>query len=83
MQMDHARRQLLDASFEMKQQQLAIEQASEALRVLQNRYSEGLIKTVDVLMAQTQLSKQKIGYVHATYNYNMAAVSLQFLTGSK
>ena len=82
-QMDHARRQLLDASFEMKQQQLAIEQASEALRVLQNRYSEGLIKTVDVLMAQTQLSKQKIGYVHATYNYNMAAVSLQFLTGSK
>jgi outer membrane protein TolC len=83
LQINHARRQLSDASFFMKQQQLAVEQASEALRVLQNRYTQGLVKTTDVLMAQTQLSQQKLGYVHAVFNYNLAAASLRFLTTSK
>ena len=83
LQINHARRQLSDATFFMKQQQLAVEQASEALRVLQNRYTQGLVKTTDVLMAQTQLSQEKIGYVHAVFNYNLAAASLQFLTTSK
>jgi len=83
LQINHSRRQLSDATFFMKQQQLAVEQASEALRVLQNRYTQGLVKTTDVLMAQTQLSQQKIGYVHAVFNYNLAAASLQFLTTSK
>jgi len=83
LQINHARRQLSDATFFMKQQQLAVEQASEALRVLQNRYTQGLVKTTDVLMAQTQLSQQKIGYVHAVFNYNLATASLQFLTTSK
>jgi len=83
LQINHTRRQLSDATFFMKQQQLAVEQASEALRVLQNRYTQGLVKTTDVLMAQTQLSQEKIGYVHAVFNYNLAAASLQFLTTSK
>jgi len=83
LQISHTRRQLSDASFVMKQQQLAVEQASEALRVLQNRYTQGLVKTTDVLMAQTQLSQQKIGYVRAVFNYNLASASLQFLTTSQ
>jgi outer membrane protein TolC len=83
LQINHSRRQLSDASFLMKEQKLAVEQASEALRVLQNRYTQGLVKTIDVLMAQTQLSQQKMGYVHAVFNYNLAAASLQFLITSK
>ena len=83
LQINRTRRQLSDASFVMKQQQLAVEQASEALRVLQNRYTQGLVKTTDLLMAQTQLSQQKMGYVHAVFNYNLAAASLQFSTASK
>ena len=82
LQVNHARRQLYDAAFVMKQQKLAVEQASEALRVLQNRYTQGLVKTTDVLMAQTQLSQQKIGYVHAVFKYNLAAASLHFLSDS-
>jgi len=82
-QVNHARRQLSDALFEKKQQQLAVEQASEALRVLQNRYAQGLIKTTDVLMAQTQLSQQKMGYIHAVFNYNLAAASLKFQITNK
>jgi outer membrane protein TolC len=80
---NHTGRQLSDASFFIKQQQVAIEQASEALRVLQNRYVQGLTKTTDVLLAQTQLSQQKLGYIHAVFNYNLAAASLQFLTINK
>ena len=83
LQINHSRRQLSDALFVMKQQQLAVEQASEALRVLRNRYMQGLVKTTDVLVMQTQLSQQKIGYVHAMFNYNVAAASLQFFTTSK
>jgi outer membrane protein TolC len=83
LQINHARRQISDATFFMRQQQLAIEQASEALRVLQNRYMQGLVKTTDVLMAQMQLSQQKIGYVHAVFNYNLAVASLKFLTPGK
>ena len=80
LQVQQARRQLYDASFAMHQQRLAVEQASEALRVLQNRYTQGLAKPADVLSAQTQLSQQKLGYAHAVFNYNLAATSLQFLT---
>jgi len=82
-QVNQARRQLLDASFVMKQQQLAADQASEALRVLQNRYTQGLVKTNDVLTAQTQLAQQRLGYVHAVYDYNLAAAFLKFLTTNK
>jgi outer membrane protein TolC len=83
LQINQTRRQLSDASFDMKQQQLAVEQAAEALRVLQNRYTQGLVKTTDVLMAHSQLSQQQTGYVHAVFNYNLAAASLEFLTTSK
>lgn len=82
LQINHAKRQISDASFAMQQQQLAVTQSSEALRVLQNRYSQGLVKTTDVLMAQTQLAQQQLGYVQSVFNYNTALVYLQFLTQS-
>ena len=80
LQINHARRQLSDASFEMQQQEKAVEQASEALRVLHNRYSQGLVKTDDVLMAETRVSQQKLGYVRALFNHNLAAAAMRFLT---
>lgn len=82
LQVNHAKRQLSDAAFAMKQQQLAVAQSSEALRVLENRFTQGLVKTTDVLMAQTQLSQQQLGYVQAVFNYNTALAYLQFLTQS-
>lgn len=82
LQLNHTGRQLSDALFDMKQQQLAVEQASEALRVLKDRYAQGLAKTSDVLMAQTQLSQQKLGYIQAVFNYNLAVASILFLTAA-
>lgn len=80
---NHTQRQLSDADFAIRQQQYAIEQAAEALRVLENRYQQGLVKTTDVLLAQTQLSQQKLSAVQAIFNYNVAAAYLQFLTTGK
>lgn len=82
LQISHAKRQMSDAAFAMKQQQLSVEQSTEALRVLQKRYAQGLVKTTDVLMSQTQLAQQQLGFVQAIYNYNIAAAYLQFLTTS-
>ena len=83
LQVNHAKRQLSEALFAMKQHELAVEQASEALRVLQNRYTQGLVKTSDVLLAQTQLYQQKLNAVQSVFNYNTAVANLQFLTTNK
>lgn len=80
LQINHAYNQISDALFELKQKELSIQQAAEALRVLQNRYGQGLVKTADMLQSQTQLAEQKLGYVQAIYNYNLALSTLSFLT---
>jgi len=73
-------RDLHDAGYQISQQQSAIQQASEALRILQNRYEQGLVKTTDVLMAETQLAQQKLGLAQAQFNYQTTQAYLQFLT---
>ena len=50
-------RDFLDADFEVKQSEKSIEQAAESLRILQNRYEQGLTNTTDLLMASTQVLK--------------------------
>ena len=73
-------RQFIDASYKIQQQQASINQAKEALQILQNRYQQGLINTTDVLMAQTQLSQQELAYSKAVFSKNVSLAYLQFLT---
>jgi outer membrane protein TolC len=81
-QIASANRQVSDAMFSIKQQQRAVEQASESLRILNNRYEKGLIKTSDVLLAQAQLLQQQSQYIQAVYNYNLSKAWLKFLQGN-
>lgn len=81
-ELNKAYRQLSDAQFKINQQKAAVEQASEALRILQDRYQQGLVNTTDVLMAQTQLSQQKLAYAQAVFSSNMAIAYIQFLTAT-
>ena len=76
-------RQINDASFAISRQQLAVEQAAEALRVLENRYASGLVKTTEILAAQTQLARQKLGYAEAVFSLNLSGAYLQLLTTTK
>jgi outer membrane protein TolC len=81
-ELNKALRDLSDANFEVKQQEKAIDQASEALRILQNRYEQGLANTTDLLMASTQLSQQQLLKAQALLTGNITKAYIQFLTSS-
>jgi len=81
-ELNKALRDLNDANFEVKQQEKSIEQASEALRILQNRYEQGLSNTTDLLMASTQLSQQQLLKAQALLTSNITKAYIQFLTSS-
>lgn len=74
------KRQLNDLSFKLKQQELTVELANESLRILENRYQQGLANTTDVMFAQTQLSQQKLLYQQSIYAINVSVAYLNFLT---
>ncbi len=76
-------RQLEDARYKIRQQTAAVENATEALRILQDRYEQGLVNSTDVLQAQTQLSQQQLGKAQAVFSYNSTAAYISFLTTSQ
>ena len=80
LELSKTKRDIADATAEITTQKSGISQAEEALRILQNRYEQGLVNTTDVLQATTQLSQQKFGLAQAVFNKNVATAYLQFLT---
>ncbi len=79
LELDKAFRDLADARFSIRQQKLAIEQASESLLILQNRYQQGLVNTTDVLMASTQLSQQKFALAQAVFTTHVTEAYLTII----
>lgn len=79
---NQSQRNLAQAKIQLQQQAVSVEQAEEALRVTRNRYAQGLITTNDVLMAQTQLSQQKLMKAQANFQAQLATISLQFFTAT-
>jgi outer membrane protein TolC len=75
-------RQKHDALLSLRQYETAVDQATEALRILQNRYQQGLVATNDILASQTQLSQQKLNYAQAVFNVNTTQAYLEFLTST-
>ena len=75
-------RQAQDALFSLQQQEIAVRQATESLRILQNRYQQGLVATNDILQSQTQLSQQQLIHAQAVFNINVTQAYLQFLTST-
>lgn len=75
-------RQLADNQLAIQQHQTAAEQAEEALRILRNRYQQGLVNTTDVLMAGTQLSQQKLELSQAIFKHHVTLAYLNFLTST-
>jgi outer membrane protein TolC len=60
----------------------AIEQAEEDFRINQSRYQAQLSTTTDVLDAQTRLTRAKINYYSALYNYRTSLMRLAWATGT-
>jgi outer membrane protein TolC len=75
-----ANNQLKEINYQLLQYTAAIEQAKEALLILENRYQQGLVSTTDILQAQTQLSQQKLYYQQAVMMHNSTLAYIRFLT---
>ena len=82
LELDKARRDLNDSQTEINKQQISVEQAEEALRILADRHSEGLASTTDLLMAQAQFSQQKLLLSQSIMTYNIIEAYLRFLSTS-
>ena len=73
-------RQLQDTEFALQQHEVSVNQASEALRILQNRFEQGLVSTNDLLQSQTTLSEQKLRQTETLFKYQTTLAYIQFLT---
>ena len=73
-------RAIIDANNKIEQGQIAVQQAQESLRIIQNRYEQGLVSTNDVLLAQNQLSQQKLLLAQAEFEKKSNINYLDFLT---
>lgn len=83
LELDKTYRDLSANEFEIKQDIAIVEQAMESLRILQNRYQQGLVSTTEVLTAETQLSQYRFQLAQARFTSNVTRAYLQFLTATK
>jgi outer membrane protein TolC len=80
LELSKTNRQLLDAENKVNLSKLAFEQSQEAFRIRQNRFIQGLEKTTDLLMAETQMAQKELEHLQAVFEYNFTKQYLQFLT---
>src|SRR5574343_757253 len=73
-------RQLKDAENKVGLSQLAFEQAQEAYRICQNRFAQGLEKTADLLVSETQMIQKELEHLQAVFEYQFTQEYLQFLS---
>lgn len=83
LELDKARRDLSDSQTEINKQQVSVDQAEEALRILADRHGEGLASTTDLLMAQAQFSGRKLQLSQAIMSYNIIEAYLRFLSATQ
>ena len=83
LELNKAKRMLIDAENKLELSKLAMDQSKESLRIRTNRYGQGLEKTSDLLMAETQFAQKQLEYYQTIFEYNYAQAYLQFLTKNK
>lgn len=80
LEINKAERMFTDAKNNLRLTEMALEQSEEALRIRTNRFKEGLERTTDLLMAETQFSQKQLEYYNTVFQHNYALAYLQFLT---
>ena len=80
LEFNKAKRMMLDAENKLKLTELALQQSEESLRIRTNRFKEGLEKTSDLLMTETQYAQKQLEYYQTIFEYNYAQAYLNFLT---
>ena len=80
LELNKAKRQLIDVKNNVTLSKLALEQSKEALRIRSNRFEQGLEKTSDLLITETQFAKKQLEYYQTIFEYNYTQSYLDFLT---
>lgn len=76
-----ARRQFVSARDRLAVSARAVEQAAEALRIVQDRYGAGLVTITEVLRAQTALLGARRGNLEARHAMYVGFAGVQLATG--
>lgn len=79
-ELNKAKRMLQDKKNSLELSSLALLQSEESLRIRTNRFKQGLEKTTDLLLAETQYSQKQLEYFATVFENNFAVAYLQFLT---
>ncbi|WP_289644285.1 TolC family protein [Maribacter aestuarii] len=80
LELNKAIRGLADAKNNLKLTELAMFQSKEALRIRTNRFKQGLEKTTELLMAESQYAQKQLEYYTTIFQHNYALAYMQFLT---
>jgi len=80
LELNKANRMLTDAKNKLELTALALSQSEESLRIRTNRFKQGLEKTSDLLLAETQYAQKQLEYFQTVFEYNYALSYLKFLT---
>ena len=80
LEFNKAKRQLKDAENQLKLTNLSLEQSKEAFRIRKNRFEQGLEKTSDLLISETQYLQKQLEQLQTVFNYNFTKAYVEFLT---
>ena len=79
-ELNRAKRMLHDTKNNLELTALAVQQSKESLRIRTNRFEQGLEKTTELLMAETQYAQKQLEYFATIFQHNYALAYVQFLT---
>jgi outer membrane protein TolC len=79
-ELNKARRMLQDTKNNLELTSQALNQSREALRIRSNRFAQGLEKTTDLLLAETQYAQKQLEYYFTIFQHNSAVAYVEFLT---
>lgn len=60
--------------------ELSVTQAEQAMKIRSDRYQEGLERTSDLMMAESQLAETRLKYLQSVYEYNVAVFQYEWLS---
>jgi outer membrane protein len=66
----------------IKVAEAAVSQAEEALRIVRNRYENGLFTVVDLLDSESALQQARTHYLHSLHEYTVATANLYLAAGT-
>lgn len=80
LQLEHHKRGLSALQEKVVLSGMARDQADESVRIVEDRYNEGLERTSDLLLAQANHLQKQVDYLKSVLEHNLAVLQIKFLT---